>query len=156
MIMGWEDNINGLDNSSSDFMRALSAYKPRESFLTPSDFLMNNQQMNLPAFASAPVGTLSESGGWWGKDGKMGDVNTALNVGKGLFGMWAGIKGMNMAKDQFNQQKMLSNENLRMNKLNYNMRLQSGQENKLAAMGQPAAASQGILSVAEQMKRYGA
>ncbi len=110
----------------------------------------------LPTFGASPGNSNSLADNWFGENGKMGNLNTALNVGKGLFGMWAGIKGMNMAKDQFNQQKMLSNENLRMSKLNYNMRLQAGQENKLAAMGQTAAANQGILSVADQLKKYGA
>lgn len=155
--MGWENNINGLSGSSSDFMRSFNNWNPKESYLGNSDFLHNNSQMNLGIPSISPSAPSSDwFGNWFGKDGKMGYANTALDLGKGIFGMWAGMKGLGLAKDQFNMQKQVTNLNMDMMKKNYNQTLEGKQRNMIAAMGQNEAANQGVLSVADQLKKYGA
>lgn len=118
--------------------------------------LASIQSFGLPSFG----GTQAPASNMWtdifGKDGKMGYANTAMDLGKGIFGMWAGMKGLGLAKDQFNMQKQVTNLNMDMMKKNYNQTLEGKQRNMIAAMGQEQAANQGILSVADQLKKYGA
>lgn len=141
----------------TDFLKAFNSYKPKDNFLDNSDFLMPTAQMNLGlpnvSTGAAPSTWFTD---WFGKDGKMGYANTAMDIGKGVFGMWAGMKGLGLAKDQFNMQKQVTNLNMDMMKKNYNQTLEGKQRNMIAAMGQDEAAKQGILSVADQLKKYGA
>lgn len=155
--MGWENNINGLSGSSSDFMRSFNNWSPKENYLGNSDFLMPTTQMNLGLpNLSTSAGPSTWFTDWFGKDGKMGYANTALDIGKGVFGMAMGLKQLGLANKQFDMQKQVTDLNMDMMKKNYNQTLEGKQRNMIAAMGQDAAAKQGILSVADQLKKYGA
>lgn len=118
--------------------------------------LASIKNFGLPSFGNTPAPTSNVWADIFGKDGKMGYANTAIDLGKGIFGMWAGMKGLGLANDQFNMQKQVTNLNMDMMKKNYNQTLEGKQRNMIAAMGQNEAANQGILSVADQLKKYGA
>lgn len=162
--MGWEDNINGLSNSNSNFMQAFNSYVPKENYLAPSDLLMPTQQMNfsLPGLSmgnSVPASNAWTD--WFGKDGKLGYANTAMDLGKGLFGMWAGIKGMQRANEQFafNKENILRDRSIKEGMLARSVALQD--QNRAAARGytptnQSATNIPSIPILADQMKKYGA
>jgi hypothetical protein len=119
--------------------------------------LASIQSFGLPSFGSVPQeSSLMDT--LFGKNGKMGAVNTGLDVGKGLFGMWAGIKGMSMAKEQFNfnKENILRDRGIKEGMLARTVALQD--QNRAAARGY-ASTNQSIPSIpsiADQMKRYGA
>lgn len=157
--MGWEDNLNGASNSNSNFMQAFTAYTPRESYLTPSDFLMPTQQMNItmPGLGgnSGPQ-TSNMMTDIFGKDGKMGYANTALNLGQGLFSLWSGYQGLK----QMRESAKLQRDQFAFNKAgltsDYNSKLENKQRNMIAGLGGSAnAQAMGVASIADQMKKYG-
>ena len=87
-----------------------------------------------------------------------------MDLGKGLFGMWAGIKGMNLAKEQFgfNKANILYDRNRKDQIYNDTRNLQA--QNRDAARGyttpnqnmpnSPIVPSV-VPSIADQMKKYG-
>lgn len=139
-------NIPGITDSGSSLSGI--GYDPTS--------LASIQNFGLPSFGSTPAPASNMWTDIFGKDGKAGYANTALDLVKGGFGMWAGMKGLGLAKDQFNMQKQVTNLNMDMMKKNYNQTLEGKHRNMIAAMGQDEAAKQGILSVADQLKKYGA
>lgn len=158
--MGWEDNLNGASNSNSNFMQAFNAYTPRENYLTPSDFLMPTQQMNLslPGLGgnnvASPTSNLMTD--IFGKDGKMGYANTALNLGQGLFSMWSGYQGLKQMRESARLQREQFDFNKKGLTSDYNSKLERKQQNTILGLGGSAnAQAMGIPSVAEQMKKYG-
>lgn len=127
--------------------------------------LASIQSFGLPSFG----GTQAPASNMWtdifGKDGKGGYANTAMDLTKGLVGMGLGIKGMNMAKEQFafNKANILYDRNKRNEMYEHTRNLQA--QNREAARGYtlpnqsvPSTNStpNAIPSIADQMKRYGA
>ena len=92
----------------------------------------------------------------FGKDGKMGYANTALNLGQGLFSLWSGYQGLK----QMRESAKLQRDQFAFNKAgltsDYNSKLENKQRNMIAGLGGSAnAQAMGVASIADQMKKYG-
>lgn len=108
---------------------------------------------------AAPTSTFMSD--WFGKDGKAGYANTAMNLIGGGVGMYTGIKALGMAEDQFkfNMENILRDRAIKEGMLARTVALQD--QNRAAARGYPSTNQNipsipNIPSISEQMKRYGA